>query len=116
VIAAVGTTANDPLAAVPLLWAVAMMTAPRTGTRRAALAAFLWGVSVAFKWSNGLAIPLLLLWWWQGERRLRDLPRGAAILGAAMAGFCVAYVPWGLQLWQQTGNPFHPLFAGLFQR
>ncbi len=114
-LAGVGTTSNDPMASVPLLWAFALMAAPQpTSEARAALAAALWGVSTAFKWSNGLALPLLLFWWWRNERPHLAWRRGALMSLAAPGGFALAYAPWGWQLWQQTGNPFHPLFSGLF--
>jgi hypothetical protein len=114
VLSSVGTTANDPLAAVPLLWAVAVMALPAPSDRRAAAAAALWGVSSAFKLSNALAIPLLLIWWWRGPGWPLPLRRGLAIAAGALAGFALAYAPWGWQLWQHTGNPFYPFFQRLF--
>ena len=114
VLAATGTTANDPMACLPLLWALAIMAAPKPNDRRAGVAAALWGVSLAFKWSNALAMPLLLLWWWQSERPHWCLRRGLQMAVAAAAGFAVAYGPWGWQLWRQTGNPLHPFFPWLF--
>lgn len=114
-LAGVGTTSNDPMACVPLLWAFALMAAPQpTSDMRAAAAAALWGVSTAFKWSNGLALPLLLFWWWRNERPHLGWLRGALMAVSAPAGFALAYAPWGWQLWRHTGNPFHPLFSGLF--
>jgi uncharacterized membrane protein len=114
VLAGVGTTANDPMAALPLMWAVALMTAPQTSDRRAAVASALWGVSTAFKWSNGLALPILLFWWWQRGSPHLGWRRGLGMVIAAASGFAVAYLPWGLQLWHVTGNPFHPRFAAWF--
>jgi len=114
VMAAVGTTSNDLMAAVPLVWAVALMTAPKAGAGRACTAAALWGVGTAFKWSNGLAIPLLLFWWWRSERPHFSVQRGVQMAVAAAAGFALAYAPWGWQLWRQTGNPFYPFFAAWF--
>ena len=114
VMAAVGTTSNDPMTAVPLLWAVALMAKEGAGDGRAAGAAALWGVSTAFKWSNGLAMPLLLFWWWQARRPNLTVRRGLLMAAGAMGGFTVAYLPWGLQLWRVKGNPFYPLFGSLF--
>lgn len=110
VLSSLGTTANDPLAAVPLLWALALMAAPVASDRRAAAAAALWGISCAFKLSNALAIPLLLVWWWCGPGWPLPLRRGLGLALGALAGFALAYAPWGWQLWQQTGNPFYPFF------
>jgi hypothetical protein len=115
VLAGLGTTANDPMAAVPLLWAMAVVATPdRVSDRRVALAAALWGVSTAFKWSHGLALPLMLLWWWNGRRSPWDWPRAVRMAVAAMLGFGFAYLPWGWQLWRQTGNPTYPFFATVF--
>jgi hypothetical protein len=114
VLSSLGTTANDPLAAVPLLWAVALMAAPAPNDRRAAAAAALWGVSSAFKLSNALAIPLLLIWWWRNPGWPLPLRRGLGIAAGALSGFTLAYAPWGWQLWQHTGNPFYPFFQRVF--
>lgn len=115
VMAAINTTANDPLAAVPLLWALALMAGPRESTSTAAWAAALWGVSAAFKLSHVLALPLLVFWWWSVERPHLSLRRGLAMAAAATAGFVIAYAPWGWQLWRLTGSAFHPLIPGSFE-
>jgi hypothetical protein len=111
------TTTNDLLAAVPLLWAFAVVAAWPPTDERAAWAAGLWGASAAFKLSNAIFLPLLLLWWWMPASPLRALPswrRGAAIAGGAALGFGLTYAPWGWQLWRLTGNPIHPYLAPLF--
>jgi hypothetical protein len=71
-------------------------------------------VSSAFKLSNALAIPLLLVWWWQTPGWPLPLHRGLWIAAGAMAGFGLAYAPWGWQLWQLMGNPFYPFFQSVF--
>ncbi len=117
VLAALNTTANDPLTAVPMLWALALMAVPDPSDRRAAVAAALWGMAAAFKLSNGLFLPLLVLWWWtppHRRRRLGWLRRGLGIAAAACLSFVLTYAPWGWQLWQHTGNPFYPLFSSVF--
>jgi hypothetical protein len=115
VLSALGTTANDPLAAVPLLWALAIMALPDTSDRRAAAAAALWGVSVAFKLTAVLAAPLLLVWWWRRTGWRAQLARGLAMALAAGLGFSLAHAPWGWQLWQQTGDPVYPFLSGWFR-
>jgi hypothetical protein len=115
VIASLSTTANDPLATVPLLWAIAFMAAPQASDRLAAFAAALWGVSVAFKLSNVLALPLLLVWWWRGGIRPLPLGRGWRIALGATLGYSLAYAPWGWQLWAWSGNPFYPFLDGFFR-
>ncbi len=114
VLSALGTTANDPLAVVPLLWAVALMAVPAASNRHAAVAAALWGMSTAFKLSNALALPLVLVWWWTTPGWPLPLRRGLGIAAGAVAGFVLAYAPWGWQLWSQTGNPFYPFFQSVF--
>lgn len=120
VLAAINTTSNDPLAGLPVLWAVALMTVTSPSNRRAALASGLCGVAVAFKLSNGLYLPLLLLWCWVpvGGRwsvwALQVARRGSMLALGVIAGFVVAYLPWGWQLWRHTGNPFYPLLGGVF--
>lgn len=116
VLSALGTTANDPLAAVPLLWAIAVMSVTPASDGRAFFGAAGWGISTAFKFSNALAIPLLLLWWWRSPGWPLPLKRGLFIAMGATAGFGLAYGPWGWQLWQQTGNPFYPYFSAWWSR
>lgn len=108
------TTASDVLAAVPLLWAVALGLAPRATQSQAWLVSALWGLSVACKLSNGLFLPLLFFWWWQREAPYLRWQRGAALAGGACLGFGLPYAPWGLALWRLTGNPFHPFLGQFF--
>jgi len=114
VVAALDTTANDLLAAVPLLWAFAVLAAEPASDRRAAVASALWGVSSAFKLSNAIFLPLLLWWWWTPGRRVPSMRRGGTMALAASLGFLVAYGPWGWQLWRLTGNPLYPFLGPLF--
>ncbi|MBK1614427.1 hypothetical protein CKO44_13205 [Rubrivivax gelatinosus] len=110
----VETSANDLLAAVPLLWAIALMLRPGAGSRSAAVAAALWGVAAAFKLSNAIYLPVLLLWWWTPHKPWFPPRRGLAIALGAALGFGLAYAPWGWQLWRLTGNPFYPFFGSWF--
>ncbi|MDZ7592770.1 MAG: hypothetical protein U5L05_19270 [Rubrivivax sp.] len=113
VLAGLETTANDLLAAVPLLWAFAVMAGEPNTDRHALVAAALWGVSAAFKLSNALFLPLLLLWWWMPGHGRASLRRGVSIGAGAVSGFGAAYAPWGCQLWTHMGNPFYPYFTSL---
>jgi hypothetical protein len=110
------TTANDLLAAVPLVWAFAVMAGTPGSERRLALAAGLWGASAALKLSNAMFLPLLLVWWVAGDYGSRGgwLRRGLALAAGAAVGFGIVYAPWGWQLWRVTGNPFYPYFGALF--
>jgi hypothetical protein len=116
-ISSLQTTANDLLSAVPLLWALAMWVDPRRDTARAVLAAALLGTAAAFKLSNALYFPVLLVWCWvPGSSPVRALVRLVA-MGAGLAGaFALVYAPWGWQLWKLTGNPFYPFLADSFGR
>jgi hypothetical protein len=118
------TTANDILAASPLVWAAALALlamdnpiGPRwlTRSRCVALSGVLAGVSVAFKFSNGpLAILMPVLWLACGpglRERLLQAVRGSAW---TLAGFAVAYGSWGWALWQQFGNPMYPFYDHWF--
>ena len=114
ILAGLETTANDLLAAVPLLWAFAVMAAEPASDRRAAVASALWGISSAFKLSNAIFLPVLLWWWWTPGRRLPSMRRGGLMALAAALGFLVCYGPWGWQLWRLTGNPVYPFLGSLF--
>ncbi len=116
ILASLETTANDALAAVPMLWAVALTLRERVTTRLAFAASALWGVSTAFKFSNGLFMPWLLLWWWASENRRLSFRQAQALFLGAVIGFGLAYAPWGWQLWRLTGNPFFPYFTFVFGR
>lgn len=119
------STSNDLLAAAPLVWAIAFALEPwspiqpiwLTRQRAVLLSGVCGGIAVAFKLSNGpLAVLLPLLWvclpvgsWWL---RARMVLLGCA---ATLAGFVVAYAPWGWQLWRHFGNPIYPFDFEWFQ-
>ena len=117
------TTANDGLAAVPFVWAVALAlwAASEPPSARWPIAAWvassglLAGIAVAFKLSNGpLALVLPLLWATSGRgfvERALNVARGGA---ATIAGFVLAYGYWGAQLWTNFGNPLYPFYDGWF--
>lgn len=102
------TTANDLLAATPLLWAVAIGLKPDASGRRLLAVGALFGVAVAFKFSNVVFVPLLLVWWFQARAPYLSVRRGLLLWGGAAAGFLAAYFPWGWQLWARMGHPLYP--------
>jgi hypothetical protein len=114
VISAVNTTSNDPLAAVPLLWALALMAGGKQSTPVVSWAGALLGASIALKLSHILALPLLLVWAWSGKGLRATGGRALALGLATLAGYTVVYLPWGWQLWRVTGSAFHPLIPGAF--
>jgi hypothetical protein len=110
-----GMSANDLLAAAPLLWAVALYLGNPDSPSRLFWCSGLFGVSVALKWSNGVMLPLLVIWWLCRIAPLRTAASRAGLFGVgASAGFSLTYLPWGIQLWQTTGNPFYPFFRAWF--
>jgi hypothetical protein len=117
-------TANDLLAAIPLVWAVALAIVAMeardtrgwfTPARLVALSGFAAGLAVAAKFSNGpIGLLLPLLWvlppgTWLG--RLGNVVRGGLW---SMAGFLLAYGFWGWQLWEHFGNPMYPFYDYYF--
>jgi len=114
IVSTLESTASDLMACVPLLWALALSLNSDFNQRRAAAAAALWGVATALKFSNGLFLPWLLLWWYRPTTPHLPLRRAGALALGACLGFGLAYMPWGWQLWQMTGNPFHPFFGSWF--
>jgi hypothetical protein len=113
VVTGLETTANDLLAAVPLLWAFAVMAAERSTNRQAVVAAGWWGVSAACKLSNAIFLPLLLVWWAMSPA-VGKWRRGTLMMMASATCFGLAYAPWGWQLWRLTGNPFYPYLQTVF--
>lgn len=119
VLSMLDSTSNDLLAAIPLVWAIALLveavawrTYSEAGWRKVVvLSGLLAGVSMAFKLSNApIAILLPLLWAWRGGGLTDRLM--AVLLGgtAAVLGFVVTYGYWGWLLWTNFGNPFYPFF------
>lgn len=117
------TTANDLLAAIPMVWAVALamepwsLRRPHWATTQGLflLSGFCAGCAVAFKLSNGpLAILMPLLWVLQGpslKQRLANLAWGSL---ATLTGFVLMYGYWGWQLWVHYGNPIYPFYGNWF--
>jgi hypothetical protein len=117
------STANDLLAGIPLLWAIALAVLPYDrqrnpwlGERRCAvLSGAAAGVAVACKLSNGpLAAVLPLLWALHGpgvRARLGHVLGGSVALVAA---FAMTYGYWGWQLWLHYANPVYPFYDHIF--
>jgi hypothetical protein len=116
------STSNDMLAAVPLLWAVALAFVAANAPPRKALtwsiaSGLCAGLAVACKLSNGPLVLVLPLAWLMatgtvGQRLLRVFVAGLA----SISGFVLAYGYWGWQLWLHTGNPVYPFYDGWFDR
>lgn len=115
-------TANDLLAAIPLIWAIALamkalepQATPSTRRRRVLLSGLLAGLATTFKFSNGPLALLLPLFWSMGEGsprwRAAQVVRGGL---ATVVGFVFTYGYWGWQLWTRLGNPMYPFYDPLF--
>jgi hypothetical protein len=105
------TTANDLLAVTPLLWAIALGLKPGGDVSKLPVMGLLFGVSVAFKFSNVLFAPFILAWWFTPDAPYLPMKRGMRLWGGAALGFLIAYAPWGWQLWVHMGHPFYPLLG-----
>ena len=114
VIGVLGTTANDALAAVPVLWALAIGLGFPGRLSAAIGSAGLIGAAIAFKFSNVLFLPMLAIVCWQPSPPRLPLRSLLSMSLALIAGFGIIYTPWGWQLWKETGNPFYPYFARVF--
>lgn len=124
VLSLLDSTANDLLAAVPFVWALAFALDARADSRFGEPSAshlilssgLLAGVSVAFKLSNGpLAILLPGVWILSGSGlKARALK---VVLGsiATVSGFALAYGYWGWELWIHFGNPVYPFADASFE-
>lgn len=117
VLSLLDSTSNDMLAAVPLVWAFAIafvhatpVVPPRHPHAALLGAAFLAGIAVAFKFSNGpLALLLPGLWLLAPGPAAQRLLRASLGCAVLVSSFLVAYAPWGAQLWHWYGNPFYPM-------
>jgi len=118
------TTANDLLAAVPMVWALALAMEPLTTrhtrwlmpARAIVLSGVMAGIAVACKLSNGpmvLVLPGIWFWVTSGTAVARMRITGLGCLAIGLSYFLV-YGYWGLQLWGQFGNPIYPFYDQLF--
>jgi hypothetical protein len=117
------STGNDLLAAIPLVWAIALALEPwdaqrppwLTVRRLMLLSGLCAGASVAFKLSNGpLAVLLPLLWACHGPSFRQRLMNVVTASIAAVAGVLVFFGYWGWQMWVHYGNPVYPFYDDWF--
>jgi hypothetical protein len=121
VLSMLDTTANDLLAAIPLVWALALAVEAScrdqegAGKRLVAASGACAGLAVAFKLSNGpLALVLPFAWAASaGGLRVR-IARVAAGGAATLLACALAYGPWGYELWSHYGNPVYPFADSIF--
>ncbi|MES3002271.1 MAG: hypothetical protein V4787_16400 [Pseudomonadota bacterium] len=117
------TSANDLLAAIPLVWALAFAIEAREAPSHGRwsvrhlllLSGFFAGAAVAFKLSNGpLAILMPLLWLVPGRSWLDRALDVLCACAATLVGVLLLYGPWGWQLWSHYGNPVYPFYDNYF--
>lgn len=119
VLSMLDSTSNDLLAAIPLVWAIAValeaVAAPSLRNpayrKSVILSGLLAGLAIAFKLSSvPIAILLPVLWAWRGDGYVGRIQ--AVLLGgiATVVAFALAYGYWGWLLWTNFGNPFYPFF------
>jgi hypothetical protein len=117
------TTANDLLAAIPFVWAVALAVQPFSTQQRqwlsttqlVAFSGLCAGVAVAFKLSNGfVAILMPMLWCLHGPSLARRVLHVAIGSFATVVGLVLAYGSWGWELWTHFGNPIYPFYDPWF--
>jgi hypothetical protein len=114
-------SSNDLLAAIPLVWAIALAliavdpASHQRAGRWVALSGVLAGASVACKLSNGpIAILLPLLWFFAAPTAAGRARRVISGCAWTLVGTALTYWAWGEQLWVHFGNPFFPYFDDLF--
>jgi len=124
VLSAFGSTMNDVLASVPLVWAVALAVepmarddgmAPASARRYVVLSGLCAGLAVALKLSNGPLVVWMPGLWLLCARDYRQRLL-AALLGVVgtLAGFVLGYGYWGWLLWRHFGNPVFPFYDHWF--
>jgi len=98
---------NDVLAAACFAAACRGLVA---GPRGLAFSAWCLGQAIGVKYTTAYFVPGLgLAAWWAGSLRLRARPLlGIVVLAALPAA------GWMIRNWLCLGNPFHPVFSGIF--
>lgn len=117
--AMVGGSFLEPLLAVPMIAAVALLLDDRAehAERRALSAGLLFGAAAALKYYNAIfalaALPLVFALpagsWRARLRSVATYGAGGTVALGVLAG------PWMLLMWRKFGNPVFPLFNGWFR-
>ena len=113
-LAGLGTSLGDSMATIPMLAAIYALLGE--DYRKLYVSGGLAGLSVALKFTLApfvVLVAILLLYTGRGARGWfkNNLIFGSCALGV----FTVFYLPWGVRLYEQFGNPFFPLFNDFFQ-
>lgn len=113
-----GSSFADVLTAEIVLagWLLLVLAAREPSAMRVACAAVLLGCATALKLTNALhavsagVMVLLLPGSWRSKVRY-----AALFALAGVAGFALVAAPWSIRLEQHFGNPFFPMFNGIFR-
>jgi len=117
------STSNDLMAAVPLVWALALAMEPMDKARPAwltprlavALSGLFAGMAVAFKLSNGpVALVLPMVWLLTASNTRSRLVHAALGSLTTLAACALLYGHWGTLLWNHFGNPIYPFYDHWF--
>ena len=84
-------------------------------TRRIAAAGMLLGLATGLKLTAAIHVPPMAVVILSVAQGWRSKVRGLIVFGCCVSAVFVAtYGPWGWKLCELTGNPFFPLFNGVF--
>ena len=118
----VGTTTNELTTTVVVLFAVLLFVRGFAANGeyvasywRPILVGALLGLATGLKLTAAVYAPAMGVVVLLAPRSVRLGLRDAILFGAASAAvLLLSYGPWGWHLYQQTGNPFFPMFNGFF--
>jgi len=116
------SSSDDLLAAVPLVWAIALALESFNGQcsrrhrRLAILSGLCAGIAVACKLSNGpLVLMMPVLWAFCGTNARERVVNTMLAAVATVVGLIATYGYWGMLLWTQFGNPIYPFYDFAFE-
>jgi hypothetical protein len=111
-----GSTFVDPIGSVLVLASIWLVMS-RNARRSTLLAGLLAGLSMAVKLSNtpfAIAIAIAICLPWRTESSRQWLVRIGTGAAGMLTGFILAQGYWSWRLYETMGNPFFPMFNGLF--
>jgi hypothetical protein len=117
----IGTTFNDITVAAMVLAALHQVLIGSADSeagpspRKVAVAGVLLGLATGLKLTGAMYVPSMAVAMFAVAHGWRNRIRGLAIYGFwVLAAFAAIYGPWAWRLYDLTGNPFFPLFNGIF--
>ncbi|MFC5489925.1 hypothetical protein [Dokdonella soli] len=118
----IGLTSNDVTVAAIVLASFYQILSGLTdhdeeplSFRKVAVAGALLGLATGLKLTAAIYVPSIAVVIFFIERGWKSKVRSLFVYGCCtLAAFAIAYGPWGWKLYKLTGNPFFPLFNGVF--